>query len=126
MKIYISGPITGTSDYMERFEKAHKYLESLGFSVVNPALVNSNLPNDTSYKQYMDMSFLMLSMCDHIYMLRGFEKSTGACMELNKARELGLKVLYDQCPADMFPGMITREDMDRIKDDLNAYFGVSV
>lgn len=44
MKVYISGPITRTSDYMERFNEAQKYLESKGYSVVNPALVNSNLP----------------------------------------------------------------------------------
>ena len=30
--IYISGPITGTSDYMERFEKAEKELIENGYS----------------------------------------------------------------------------------------------
>ena len=41
MKVYISGPITGTTDYMERFSEAQKHIESLGYSVINPALVNS-------------------------------------------------------------------------------------
>lgn len=126
MKVYISGAITGTSDYMERFSEAQKYLESIGLSVVNPALVNSNLPKDTSYSEYMDMSFLMLSMCDHIYMLRGYEKSNGACMELNKARELGLNILYEQTPADMYPFAITQKEIDSIKNDLNSIFGVGV
>ena len=35
--IYISGPITGTSDYMKRFEKAEKELTENGYSVINPA-----------------------------------------------------------------------------------------
>ena len=103
MKIYISGPITGTTDYMERFAEAQKYLESLGCSVVNPALVNSNLPEDTSYADYMKMSFCMLDMCDHIYMLRGYEKSMGAQMELCRAKVLGLRVLTEYTPADMYP-----------------------
>ena len=39
--IYISGPITGTSDYMKRFEKAEKELTENGYSVINPAKVNA-------------------------------------------------------------------------------------
>ena len=50
MKIYISGAITGTDDYMERFEKAEKELAEKGYSVVNPAKVNAQLPEDTSYE----------------------------------------------------------------------------
>ncbi len=50
MKLYISGPITGTDDYMERFAAAQKELEEEGWTVINPALVNSNLPKDTEWK----------------------------------------------------------------------------
>ena len=39
MKIYISGAITGTDDYMKRFAKAEKELTEKGYSVVNPAKV---------------------------------------------------------------------------------------
>ena len=41
--IYISGPITGTSDYMKRFEKAEKELTENGYSVINPAKVNAKI-----------------------------------------------------------------------------------
>jgi len=123
MKVYISGPITGTTDYMERFAEAQKYLESKGCTVINPALVNSNLPKDTKYREYMLMSLLMLSMCDHIYLLRGYEKSAGARMELSKARELGIKTLYEQTPEDMYPSELTPEETRRIKTELNSIFG---
>lgn len=85
MKIYISGAITGTTDYMERFEKAEKELIEQGYSVVNPAKVNAQLPEDTTYEQYMKMSFCMLDMCDSIYMLKGWKKSCGANREYGYA-----------------------------------------
>ena len=48
--IYISGPITGTSDYMKRFEKAEKELTENGYSVINPAKVNAMLPEDATWE----------------------------------------------------------------------------
>ena len=72
-RVYISGPITGTDDYMERFINAEKELEAQGFGVINPAKVNAQL------------SMLMLNMCTHIYMLKGWEKSAGANREFGYA-----------------------------------------
>ena len=85
MRVYISGAITGTDDYMERFAKAEKELTEQGYSVVNPAKVNAQLPEDTSYEEYMKMSFCMLDMCDGIYMLKGWKKSWGANREYGYA-----------------------------------------
>lgn len=95
-KIYISGKITGTDDYMQRFEQAEKELHELypEASVINPAKVNAALPKDTTYEQYMEMSFTMLEMCDAIYFMKGWEESNGAVREAAKASELGIKSLY--------------------------------
>lgn len=87
MRIYVSGQITGTTDYMKRFAKAQKFLESCGHTVINPALVNSNLPPDTTYEEYMQMSLCMLSMCEGIYLLPGYENSPGALRELEYAKQ---------------------------------------
>lgn len=87
MKIYISGAITGTTDYMERFQKAEEYLESnhKNVSVINPAAVNAMMPEDTTYEEYMEMSITMLDMCDAIYMLDGWQQSCGANREYGYA-----------------------------------------
>ena len=86
MKVYISGPISGTDDYMERFAEAQKDLEARGYEVVNPALINSYLPISTIWDQYMDVSLALLSICDAFYMLPGWEKSRGASLEYAVAK----------------------------------------
>lgn len=95
MRVYISGAITGTSDYLERFQKAENYLVSKGFTVVNPARVNKEMPSDTTWKEYMVMSFCMLSLCDAIYMLNGWENSRGATIEHNYAVAYGIPVMEE-------------------------------
>lgn len=95
MKIYISGAISNTDDFMERFAKAEKELTEQGYSVVNPAKVNAQLPEDTTYEEYMKMSFCMLTMCDGICMLKGFEKSCGANRELEYAIAKKKTVFYE-------------------------------
>ena len=81
MKIYISGAVTGTTDYLERFARAEEQLKAQGFEVINPAAVNAVLPRSTAYGQYMAMSRVMLSFCDCVFMLNGWENSRGAKQE---------------------------------------------
>lgn len=64
MRIYISGPITGTTNYMERFAAAEEYLMKEGYVCINPAKVNAGLPSDTTHEEYMKTSICMLHMCD--------------------------------------------------------------
>lgn len=96
MKVYISGAITGTTDYMERFAKAEECLKEQGYTVINPAKVNANLPEDTTHKQYMDMSLTMLDMCDGIYMLRDWKMSDGAKEEFKYARRNNIHIMYEK------------------------------
>ena len=92
MKLYLSGAITGTDDYMDRFSMAEKSLE-VEHTIINPAKVNAQLPSDTSYEDYMKMSFCMLDMCDGIYLLKGWEKSCGSNRELGYAMAKGKIIL---------------------------------
>ena len=92
MKLYLSGAITGTDDYMDRFSVAEKSLE-VEHTIINPAKVNAQLPSDTNYEDYMKMSFCMLDMCDGIYLLKGWEKSCGSNRELGYAMAKGKIIL---------------------------------
>lgn len=95
MKVYISGPITGTTDYMERFAQIERRLMRSGYTVVNPAKVNANLPADTTHAEYMEMSFTMLDMCDAILMMNGWQQSRGAGMEFDRAVRNGMTIAFE-------------------------------
>ena len=94
MKIYISGKITGTTDYMQRFERAEKALSK--YIVINPAKVNAQLPKETTWEEYMQMSMTMLRMCNAIYMLKDWEDSKGARLEYNYAIENNYKIIFEK------------------------------
>lgn len=96
-KIYISGKITGLSrrEYLSRFEYAEKYLKNKGYSVINPAKTNDTLPNDTTWDQYMDVSYCLLNMCDTIFMLTNWKDSEGANREYAFAKEHNYGILYE-------------------------------
>lgn len=91
-RVYISGPITGTNDYRERFEAAAQQLEASGCEAVNPAALV--LPPSCTHDDYMAVCMALLGLCGTIYMLPGWAASQGARREAFRAEELGLDVIY--------------------------------
>lgn len=81
IKVFISGPITGTTDYKERFAKAEEILKAKGFVVINPVKATEALPEDTDWSEYMDITMPLLKMCQAIYQLEDWECSMGATIE---------------------------------------------
>lgn len=95
-KIYISGPVTGTSDYVQKFQKMENFIKR-SFSdldVVNPVRIMSQMP-DTTYKQYLKLSLQLLDDCDLLVLLNGSEESKGCLVEVAYAKALGKEVLYE-------------------------------
>ena len=96
MRVYISGPITGHEDYMDRFWQAEKHLEEKNYSVINPAEISTKLPCDITYEEQLYLDMGLLAMCDAIYMLKGWHRSAGAKAELALAEKLGHEVIFQQ------------------------------
>ncbi|MBE5846219.1 MAG: DUF4406 domain-containing protein [Lachnospiraceae bacterium] len=85
MRIYISGAITGTTDYEERFREAEKKLIKAGHKVINPVKVNGVMPDGATHEDYMTMSFAMMDICDAVYFMPGWQQSRGANQEYGYA-----------------------------------------
>lgn len=88
MKVYISGAITNNPHYHYQFGEAEAKLIKEGHAVLNPCK-NEGF----TYREYINMGLCELMHCDAIYMLEGWENSTGAKLEYEYAVAVGLEVL---------------------------------
>lgn len=96
MTIYLSGKITGTPDYMDKFRRYQKILESEGMIVINPAEVSIGMPTTFTHEQYMRHTMPLIDEADAIYMIKDWRTSVGACMELGYAIAKGKEIMFDE------------------------------
>jgi hypothetical protein len=90
MKVYIAGAITDNPNYKEQFNKAEEKLKEAGYEVINPAKNQGY-----TYREYINAGLFQLMSCDAIYLLKGYEHSTGATLEHNYARSVGIKIMKE-------------------------------
>lgn len=96
-KIYISGPVSGTTDYEERFRVKENQLED-SWKVVNPVKMFSQYAKGRIFPAYDDIikkDLEFLAECNAIYMMDGWKNSNGCNIELERAKELRLAVIYE-------------------------------
>ncbi|MCX5683389.1 MAG: DUF4406 domain-containing protein [Planctomycetota bacterium] len=93
-RIYISGPMTGIEDHnFPAFHAAADRFRKAGWEVANPA-ENFGGRTDLARETYLRADVALLSRCDAIAMLPGWQSSRGAMFEYAIALELEMAV-YD-------------------------------
>lgn len=114
-RIYISGPISGISDYMSRFAEAEKELVGKGYSVINPAKVGNVLPEDMTYEEILEIDIHLLEYADAIYLLRGWQSSRGANREYGYALGAGKDIMTQETSIN--PLYIWDNHLNRIEQE---------
>ena len=82
----------------ERWErhKAFQRGEATGAGKVYPVNPFRNgLPDEAHWRAHMRADIALLLACDYIYMLKDWELSKGAKLELDVASSCGIKVLFE-------------------------------
>lgn len=94
-KCYISGAIAhhDLKERIDTFDRAAAVLEKAGYNPVNP--FNNGVPQSEHWTKHMRRDIGLLVRCDYIYMLKGWELSKGAKLELDVASSCGIKVLFE-------------------------------
>ena len=100
-KIYIAGPMRGLPDFnYSTFNDWAHILRDFDWDVVNPVEIGAaygtpeQINADTALlAAVMAAELHALETCDAIFMLPGWEKSTGARQELAAALRYGLQIL---------------------------------
>lgn len=106
-KIYISGPITANKEhYRECFSAAVDFLKSKGYDVIDPSIddyteaVKSAGIEDVWSKEawvyYLQRDINIVANCDGIYLLKGWEESNGATVELAVAKHCNIPVYFEE------------------------------
>lgn len=95
MIIYLSGPITGVSNYREKFEKVAEKWSNGGNKVINPANLDEVLHDGATWDNYMDICIQLLDMAEAVVLLKGWENSRGANREYGYALAKDLIILEE-------------------------------
>ena len=93
-RLYLAGPMTGLPDYNRpAFNAMAAQLRAAGYFVVNPA--ENGLPADAAWIDHMrrDIELMMVNQCDGLALLPEWRNSSGAWVEVELARGLGIKTL---------------------------------
>lgn len=93
-RIYLSGPITGSNDYIERFLAVEQKTKRPWNDVVNPAKIDKMLP-ELTHQEYMIVDLALLRLCDAILMMEGWQQSNGCRQEYDFAKEHGILILEE-------------------------------
>ncbi|KKM75580.1 hypothetical protein LCGC14_1388850 [marine sediment metagenome] len=100
--IYVAGPYTAVrkcelEDNIRHATRAAKELWQEGWAVICPHTNSAHFEDTprTVYNTWLNGYIEILSRCDAIYMLKGWEESSGASFEHATAIARGMEILYE-------------------------------
>lgn len=109
MRTYIAGPMRGYVRYnFDAFDLARDFLRGKGHTPISPADIDRLFEGWGKYpppdfdmtpekmKEIIERDLNALKGCDAIFMLKGWQDSKGARLELAYAEFLGLTVIYEE------------------------------
>lgn len=91
--VYLSGRISGNENYKSDFASAQRFLEQMGYIVINPAQLEEVAEGLTN-EQYIQICYRLIDIAEITFMVSGWQKSKGATAELSYAKSLGKEVKY--------------------------------
>lgn len=101
-KAMISQPMAGKTpeEIVEVRDKAVKYLEGLGYEVVDTYFPNDfkGLTMDILNKPlfFLGQSLMYMSYCDAVYFCDGWDKTRGCILEHKAAEAYDLELMYEE------------------------------
>ena len=91
-RAYLAGPMTGHVDYnYPAFNQAAAYYRAMGIDIVSPAELHGDDFSKT-FDEYLAVDLAAIDTCGTIILLRGWQDSRGAKVELCSAIARGLDV----------------------------------
>ena len=94
---YIAGPISDLPNNNEKaFYEAQKFLEFLGFAVINVFEIQKGQDvSKWTWIDYIMFDLPYLAQCDMVYFLDGWEKSYGAMIEMMVAFKMNKELAFE-------------------------------
>lgn len=96
LTIYLSGPMKGLPEKNKpAFNRLARALRDRGHLVVNPAeLEHPEWPGATNWQACLRGDIKAMMDCNTIALMRGWERSEGAHLELHIAHRIGMNIFH--------------------------------
>lgn len=117
-KVYISGPITGIeNDNRDEFKMYSKKFSDLGFETINPhdlftkeevedlkirCFIKNEITENEMWVIFMKKDLPEMFKCDFVAVLKNWNKSKGANLEVHNAKELYMPVVDSETLIEIF------------------------
>jgi hypothetical protein len=99
--VYVAGALrSNIPEYIKNMHRMIKEADKVrrsGFAVIIPCedLLRGLVCGDYDFEDYFENSYEMLTRCDAVYVIPGWEKSEGTKKEIKKAQSLNIPVYFE-------------------------------